>query len=76
MLATLLIVFGVLAAGVLFLMLVKRRGDEKKKEGAPEVGVMKSRFYQYSRLSKGEDKHMEDLWKRNRFNTESNSRFL
>ena len=23
---------------------------------------MKSRFYQYSRLSKGEDKHMEDLW--------------
>ena len=45
------------------------------KNESEDPGFMKSRFYQYARLDRGEDQHVESLWKRNRFNT-GNSRFL
>jgi hypothetical protein len=64
---------------------IKQKADSKKDEaeegnagakGGPANNFMKSRFYQYTRLDKGGDQHMEDLWKRNRFNSNSESRFL
>ena len=83
-LTTSLIVAAVIVGGVLFVVVVMRKADQKKKgkkgtnntpaEGS--MGFMKSRFYQYVRLDKGEEEHVENLWKRNRFNTESSSRFL
>ena len=70
MLSTRLNVAGVIAGGVLFIVVIMRRTNEKKKGGTQdsESGFMKSRFYQYARLDKGEDQHVESLWKRNRFN--------
>lgn len=82
-LTTVIIVAAVLVGGIFFIMVVKRRGDEKREEAGAgssagssgEPTFLKSRFYQYSHLSKGEDMHIENLWKRNRFQ-QSSSRFL
>lgn len=80
MLVTLLTVAGVIAAAALGIVVVMRRVSQKKKgsseSSSGDPGFMKSRFYQYARLDKGQDDHVENLWKRNRFNTESTSRFL
>lgn len=79
-----IVIFGVVAiAGLLVVTVCKKKKgegesiDSESSSGGrgPGSGVMKSRFYQYARLDKGEDHHVESLWKRNRFNT-GNSRFL
>ena len=80
MLVTLFIVASVIAGGVLLVVVFMRKADQKKNgtNNTPAEGSsinFKSRFYQYARLDKGEAEHVENLWKRNRFNT-GNSRFL
>ena len=84
-LTTSLIVAAVIVVGAGGIWVVMRKADQKKKarsgsssesSSGGDPGFMKSRFYQYARLDKGEADHVENLWKRNRFNTESTSRFL
>ena len=68
----------VIAFGAIIMKRSKEISDGKKgvsNEKISGTNFMQSRFYSYSRLDKDMDHHVENLWKRNRFNSKE-SRFL